>query len=205
MHICPIGFYRVNSFEISDVTIQKFSNYAIMPYTCRDGIIKNITTQDCRCRNGDGISPMNSQNIRITGCNLTTSDDGIYVFTSYRDPRGGSWWSSDEPQPSKNIEIDHNDCNVTNLKCKAFAFILWGSACPDQSLVEASDVYIHDNHFNTMGIWNNDPFSELDTPTRAKNIRFENNVIDQIQDNFFETPIEDLTFLPCMPTMNKDN
>ena len=205
MHICPIGLYRVSRFEISEVTIQNFSNYALMPYTCNDGIIKNLIIRDCRCRNGDGISLMNSQNIRITGCNMITSDDGIYVFTSYKDPRGGSWWSSDEPQPSRNIEIDHNDCNVTNLKCTALAFILLGSACPDQSLVEASNIYIHDNHFNTMGIWNNDPFSPLSTPSSARDIRFENNVVDEIQDNFFETPLTNTSFRNCTPDFLNGN
>ena len=203
MHMCPVGFYRVNNFEISDITITKCSNYGMMPYTCTNGLIKNVKMNNFLCTNGDGISLQNCQNIRITGCNLDTTDDTIYIFTSYADPRGGSWWSSDDPQPSKNIEIDNNICNTP---CKGFGFILWGEACPNQSLVEASNVYIHDNTFSSMGIWYNDPFvngsdTSYPAPTPIKNIRFENNKITKIQENFYQTPISDMNLYPSMTEM----
>lgn len=200
LHMCPVGFYRVNNFEISDITITKCSNYGMMPYHCNNGLIKNIKMNDFVDANGDGISLQNCQNIRITGCNLTTTDDTIYIFTSYQDPRGGTWWNSDNPQPSKNIEIDHNVCDTP---CKAFGFILWGEACPNQSLVEASNVYVHDNTFSSMGIWYNDPFvngTDTSTPanTPIKNIRFENNNIKKIQSNFYETEISDMNLYQSM-------
>ncbi|MBQ8559010.1 MAG: DUF4082 domain-containing protein [Tyzzerella sp.] len=203
LHICPVGFYRVDGFEVSDITITKCSNYGMMPYTCKNGLIKNVKMLNFVDANGDGISLMNCQNIRVTGCNLDTTDDTIYIFTSYADPRGGTWWSSDEPQPSKNIEIDNNKCYTT---CKAFGFILWGEGCPDQSLVEASNVYVHDNTFSTMGIWYNDPFvggsdTSTPSPTPIKNIRFENNTINKIQENFYQTPISDMNLYPCMTEM----
>lgn len=200
LHMCPVGLYRVNNFEISDITITKCSNYGMMPYHCNNGLIKNIKMNEFVDANGDGISLQNCQNIRITGCNLSTTDDTIYIFTSYQDPRGGTWWNSDNPQPSKNIEIDHNVCETT---CKGFGFILWGEACPNQSLVEASNVYIHDNDFCSMGIWYNDPFvngTDTSTPahTPIKNIRFENNTIDKIQSNFYETEISDMNLYQSM-------
>ena len=200
LHMCPVGFYRVNNFEISDITITKCSNYGMMPYHCNNGLIKNIKMNDFVDANGDGISLQNCQNIRITGCNLTTTDDTIYIFTSYQDPRGGTWWNSDNPQPSKNIEIDNNVCDTP---CKAFGFILWGEACPNQSLVEASNVYVHDNTFSSMGIWYNDPFvngTDTSTPanTPIKNIRFENNNIKKIQSNFYETEISDMNLYQSM-------
>ena len=208
LHICPVGLYRVDGFEISDITITKCSAYGMMPYTCRNGLIKNVKMQNfADSVNGDGISLMNCQNIRITGCKLDTTDDTIYIFTSYKDPRGGTWWSSDEPQPSTNIEIDNNKCYTT---CKAFGFILWGEDCPDQSLVEVSNVYVHDNTFSTMGIWFNDPFvggsdTSTPSPTPIKNIRFENNTINKIQENFYQTPISDMNLYPCMTEMLNGN
>lgn len=208
LHICPVGLYRVDGFEISDITITKCSAYGMMPYTCRNGLIKNVKMQNfADSVNGDGISLMNCQNIRITGCKLDTTDDTIYIFTSYKDPRGGTWWSSDEPQPSTNIEIDNNKCYTT---CKAFGFILWGEDCPDQSLVEVSNVYVHDNKFSTMGIWFNDPFvggsdTSTPSPTPIKNIRFENNTINKIQENFYQTPISDMNLYPCMTEMLNGN
>lgn len=198
LHLCPIGLYRVDGFVVSDVTITHCSNYGMMPFTCKNGLIQNVTMKSFVCKNGDGISLQNCQDIRITGCNLDVTDDAIYIFTSYADPRGGAWWSSNNPQPSKNIEIDHNVCITP---CKGFAFILWGSSCPDQSLVEVSNVYVHDNAFSSMGIWNDDPYDDLTIPTPVKNVRFENNEILKIQENFYQTPISDMNFYPSMPQL----
>ena len=203
LHMCPVGLFKVNNFEVSDIAIINCANYGMMPYTCTNGLIKNVKMSNFWDANGDGISLQNCQNIRITGCTLDTSDDTIYVFTSYQDPRGGTWWHSNDPQPSKNIEVDNNLCSTP---CKAFGFILWGEACPNQSLVEVSNVYVHDNTFSSMGIWYNDPFvggsdTSVPSPTPIKNIRFKNNKINKIQDNFYQTPISDVNLYPCMTEM----
>ncbi len=201
LHICPIGFYRVDGFEISDITIQNYSTYAVMPYTCWNGMISGITVKGYNdSLNTDGISLMNCQNIRITGCHLTTGDDALYVFTSYDDPRGGTWWSSDNPQPSKNIEIDHN---TTWSGCKGFGLILWGNHYSDLSQVEISDLYVHDNTFSSMGIWNEDYFNDIPGPTPVKNVRFDNNKITPgvIEDNLFTTPISNMTGSDQFPSM----
>ncbi len=88
----------------------------------------------------DGISLQNPQHVRITGNHVKSSDDGIYVWSSYRDPRGTSWWSSADPQPSKDIEIDHNTVEVFPACCKAVALIAWGANAPDLNQVAISDV-----------------------------------------------------------------
>ena len=207
MHICPIGFYRTDGFEISDITIQQFSSYAMMPYTCKNGLIKDVTIKEPQCPskntiNCDGISLMNCQNIRVTGCDITAGDDALYIFTSYDDPRGGTWWNSKVPQPSKNIEIDNNKCVTT---CKGFAFILWGAHCSDLTQVEVSNVYVHDNNFSSMGIWNSDPYVSGYGPTPVKDVRFERNTITKIQDNFYSTPISNMTGYPNMPTFKNED
>ena len=199
--VCPIGFYRVKNFVVSDITITKYCTYAMMPYTCNDGLIKNVKINKAEFGSGDGISLMNSQNIRITECELVTNDDGIYIFSSYNDPRGGTWWSSENPQPSMNIEIDHNKGTVTWTDTKALGFILWGAGCPDQSLVEVKNIYIHDNEFNTMGIWDNHPYDTETFTAPVKNIRFENNIIGTVQNNFKGIPISDIYGYDCMKEM----
>lgn len=202
IHICPIGFYRVDGFEISGITIQNYCTYAIMPYTCDNGLINGITIKDFNdSLNTDGISLMNCQNIRITNCHLTTGDDALYVFTSYNDPRGGTWWNSNHPEPSKNIEIDHN---TTWSGCKGFGLILWGNDYHDLSQVEVSDLYVHDNTFSSMGIWNEDFFNDIPGPTPVKNVRFDNNRITPgvIEDNFFTTPISNMTGSDQFPSMS---
>jgi len=193
IHVCPVGFFRVNSFEISDITICDYHSYAMMLYTVKNGLVKNVTVRDFKCCNNDGLSLMNAQNIRITGCDFNTGDDSLYIFESYRDNRGGTWWSSENPEPSYNIEIDH--CTLVSNHCKAFAFILWGYGCPDRELVDVRDIYVHDNRIATMGAW----YRRLDIPSLS-HIRFWNNRIDAIEKSFFELNFNDVNFYQCMRT-----
>lgn len=200
IRVCPIGFYRVHDFEISDISITDYHGYAMMPFTCERGLIKNITIERWSFGNGDGICMMNCRDMRVTGCKMFTGDDSVYIFSSYKDPREGEWWSSAEPQASENIEIDHND--LTSNNCKAFGMILWGIDCPDLEKVEVRNVYIHDNHFKTMGNWIYNPYTTNTAPHPVTNVRFENNVIDGIESNFFETVVSDMNFYRSQRTLH---
>lgn len=201
--ICPVGFYRCRNFEISDIHITNYHGYAAMPFTCENGIFKNLIIDNWSCGNGDGICLMNGRNIRVTGCKMFTGDDSVYIFSSYRDPRRGEWWNSDDPQPSENIEIDHND--LVSNHCKAFGMILWGIECPDLEKVEVRNVYVHDNHFETMGNWLWNPYSDKGIDPPVTSVRFENNVIDGIEKNFFETKISDMNYFSSMKELKNGN
>lgn len=192
MRICPIGFYKVSNFEVSDITITDYHAYAMMPFTCSGGLIKNVTIEKWSLGNGDGICMMNCRDMRITGCTIDSGDDSVYIFQSYRDPRSGEWWSSDEPQPSVNIEIDHN--HLVSNNCKAFSMILWGIDCPQQEKVEVRNVYVHDNYFKTMGNWLYNPYTTKQGNPPVTTVRFENNIIDAIEMNFFETAVSDMNY-----------
>ncbi len=193
---CPIGFYHADNFEISDITIKNYHGYALMPFTSSNGLFSNLKISDWTHGNGDGICLMNCRNIRITGCRMFTGDDAVYIFSSYRDPRKSEWWSSDEPQASENIEIDHNDL-ITN-HCKAFGMILWGIDCPDPEKIEVRNVYVHHNHFETMGVWLFNPYTDRGGNPPVTSVRFEDNIIDGIECNFFETAISDMNYYHSM-------
>ncbi len=200
LRICPIGFYRVSRFEIADITITNYHTYGMMIFTCDHGLISNVTIGEWSYGNSDGVNLLNCQDIRVTGCHMNTCDDSLYIFSSYRDPRGGGWWSSDIPQPTRNIEIDHND--LASNHCKAFAMILWGLDCPDLEQVEVRNVYIHDNHFKSMGNWLYNPYTEKTGFPPVTNVRFENNRIDAIEQNFFDTAISDMNYFHSMTSMH---
>lgn len=193
---CPIGFYHARNFEISDISIKNYHGYAMMPFTSENGLFSNLKISDWSFGNGDGICLMNCRNIRVTGCKMFTGDDSVYIFSSYKDPRAGEWWSSEEPVASENIEIDHNDLKSNH--CKAFGMILWGIDCPDLEKVEVRNVYVHDNRFETMGNWNYNPYTTKSAPHPVTNVRFENNVIGGIEANFFETQISDMNYFRSM-------
>lgn len=157
-----IGFYKVHDYAIRDVHIDGGHVYNVMLYSTDHGLVQGITIQTPLADpvtgvpegNTDGISLQNSSNIRITQNSITTDDDAVYVWASYKDPRGGvgSWWSSAAPEPSRNIEIDHNTVR-TMRNGRAFSFIPWGATDPDQSEVEISDVNVHDNSFTGGSPW----------------------------------------------------
>lgn len=194
--LCPIGFYRCSNFGISDITITNYHGYAMMPFTCRDGLVSNVRILNSNHGNGDGICLMNSSNIRITGCKMDTGDDSVYIFSSYRDPRRSEWWNSDNPEPSVNIEIDHN--SLRSNHCKAFGMILWGIECPDPEKIEVRNLYVHDNYFETMGNWLWNPYSDKGGHPPVTDVRFENNVIDGIESNFFETVVGNMSYYHSM-------
>lgn len=110
INVAPIGLYRVEDFEISDVTILDAHSWNIMLFTTNVGVVRDVTIRSSY-RNSDGICIFNSQDIRITGNHLEVADDGIYVRTGWKsyvhDP-GLAWWSDRWPQPARNIEVDHN-------------------------------------------------------------------------------------------------
>lgn len=201
IHCCPIGLYRVTDFEISDIHIRDYHSYAVAIYTCRRGLVSGVRISDYLCWNTDGFSIMNSSDLHFTNCNVSSGDDALYLFSSYSDDRAhqeGAWWSSDEPEPCENIEIDH--CDLVTRGCKGFAMILWGMGSEDKEKVEIRNVYIHDNHIASIGIWH----SEKHNPPVTE-IRFENNDIEVVESNFRTTRIAALSGFPSVQCIMNDS
>jgi hypothetical protein len=178
-----VGFYRVSNFEVSDVTMERSHGYTVAFYSSDHGLFSNVTIESHDPGlNDDGISIQNSQHIRVTGSRFTNNDDLIYIWTSYQDPRGRTWWSSDNPQASRNIEIDNNilrDGGSAN-GYHGILFIGWGGHCPDLRNIEISHVYVHDNDIATphpIAHIGPDPYFSTSTPPPAKDITYENNVL----------------------------
>ena len=155
IRVTPIGFFEATNFEVRDVTILYAAAYNIAIFTSSFGVVDGVTI-DILAGYGssDGISVMNSSDLTITNNDITAGDDGIYLTATYQDPRGGTWWNSDNPRPTKNIEVSGNDVKVDC--CKAFAFIAWGGPAPDQNAVAISNVNVHDNRLEAteaVGCW----------------------------------------------------
>ena len=194
IHCCPIGFYRVTDFEITDISIKNYHAYAIALFTTKRGFVARIKISDYLCWNTDGISVMNSSDIRFTECDINSGDDSLYFFSSYDDARAhqeGAWWSSAEPEPICNIEVDH--CKLVSRGCKGFAMILWGNSSPDKEKTEIRDIYVHDNYIASIGIWH----SERKHPA-VTDIHFENNDIEVVEYNFLTTRIAGLKGFPSV-------
>lgn len=151
--VSPVGFFRVDTFEISGISMRRGKGYHIQLHECNNGRITRVDIRDVYNGsdwNCDGVSIMNCQNIRVDSNYICANDDCVYPWVSYNDPRGKRWWNSRYPQPSRDIEIDHNTlamyvrgCGPSDINC-----IMWGGRCPDLSRVELSGLYIHHNHLS---------------------------------------------------------
>lgn len=189
-----IGFHLVSNYTISDITISGASAYNLAMRNTDHGTISGVTTNAPHTLNSDGISLMNSSNLSVHGNNLTTKDDGIYVWASYQDPRKSAWWDSDTARPSRDIEIYGNTVNnLSTNGSHGFLFINWTGSLQDQSLAEISNINVHDNSFTATkpvsaivdDIYHpkveNDPAhpekATWGQKTPSKNLRFNNNTL----------------------------
>lgn len=173
-----IGTHYATNFSIRGITIANASAYNVALRNSDNVEISGIRTVTPRTLNSDGISIMNSGNVSVHDNDLTTMDDGIYVWASYADPRRSAWWNSDVARTSHDIEVYRNVVdNIATNGSHGFLFINWTGAAPDASRVEISRVNVHDNSFTAtypIGALSNDIYNGgAKTPTKW--LRFANN------------------------------
>lgn len=173
-----IGTHYADGFTVSGITISGASAYNVTLRNSDNVEIAGIRTVSPRTLNSDGISIMNSGNVSVHGNDLTTMDDGIYVWASYDDPRRSAWWNSDTPRTSHDIEVYGNVVNnIATNGSHGFLFINWTAAAPDASRVEISRVNVHDNSFTAtypIGVLENDVYHS-GPKTPSKWLRFADN------------------------------
>jgi hypothetical protein len=188
-----IGMFEVTHFVISNVTISNSSGYNVALRDSEFGEVKNVTTTKPASINSDGISMMDSSHLEVFKNNLTTLDDGIYVWASLKDPRKSEWWNSDTPRPSTDINVFENVVNNESTNgSHGFLFINWTGAEEDASQVEIARLNVHNNTFKAtfpLGALVGDPYHPgPKTPT--KDLTFQNNKLEIVGSG--EIPEEEL-------------
>ncbi len=189
IHTAPVGFFRVCGAEISGVKIRRASTYHIFLVHCARVFLSRVEMTDVRCLSADGIGLCGSKDVTAFGCVLRTNDDGVTLFSVYRDPRARNWWHATPGADNgvRRVEIDR--CYI-NSACggagKAISFIPWGSDAPDESLQEISDICVHDCYLeggHAVGAWPDNPYhgkqpfdnTETDDYSPVKRIRIFHN------------------------------
>lgn len=175
-----IGFFKVDGFTISDIEIKRASAYNVTLRDCEHGEVAGIATTEPATLNSDGVSLMNCRHVKVHGNDLTTEDDGVYVWASYEDPRKSEWWDSDTPAASTDIEVYENTIvNEGSTASHGFLFINWTAAATDQSQVEIARINVHDNSFEApipIAAIVVDIYHEQNQKTPSKDLTFANNV-----------------------------
>lgn len=155
IHVAPIALYQVSGFEISGLKVHYGNTHHILVYACREGLIRDVTVEVYptpqsygahHVANTDAVHLQNSQHVRVTGNHFDQIDNTVVVIARYGDPREETaWWSTRDPQPTHDVEIDHNFIRTSH---GGVVFLPWAPGAPDLSRVEISDVRIHHNVFD---------------------------------------------------------
>jgi hypothetical protein len=145
IHVASIGFFDTDNFIIKDISINNATQPQIWPVRCRRGEVANVRVANPAPRmNNEAICLCNCQNMHIHHNYSVCGDDNVDVWASYQDRRMRVWCSSVNPQPSINIEIDHNVLGQIGNGAN-FNIVPWGSHAPDQEQVRIDNLNIHDN------------------------------------------------------------
>ena len=179
LFVGPVGFFRVRDFELRGFKTRRTKGYNIALHSCSGGRVEQLDIADPyngSDANCDGISMEGCQDLVVRGCRIESNDDLIYVWSSYRDPRGRTWWNSDHPQPTMNILVEDNQCRIQARKpgdgCHGFVIIAWGGACPEPERVSVRDVIVRNNVFAApypFGVLPSDPyFRDAGTPAMQR-------------------------------------
>ena len=186
IHITPIGFYKCEDAEISDVSLKRTNNYHLNLRTCNRIAVRNVKMNEVTCASGDGIScTIGTKHVLIDRCYFYSNDDSITLCSTYNDPRGLAWWFA---QPGKDNSVD--DITIVHnhlIGGHGVTFIPWGTDAPDQSLQEIKNIYVSDCVLGggsaSVGTWPDNPYygkavydnTETDDFSPVKNVWIFNN------------------------------
>lgn len=189
IHIVPIAVCHVSNVEISDIEINRCSNYHTIFYRADSVFIGNLKLLEVACLSGDGLSFGNAvRNVRVERVIYESNDDGIVLCSSYKDPRGGGWRIRVDSIDSsvRNIDVRHSyiDC-ARGGGGKAVALIPWGSTNPRQDYNEIDNITVTDcvlRGGHSVGTWPDNPFdgkpfdnAEVDDYSPVKNLYINTN------------------------------
>ena len=186
IHLIPLGFFRCENVEISDVHLRRTNNYHINLRTCRNIYVSGVSMWEVTCASGDGISAtVGTKNITINRCFFYSNDDAVTICSTYNDPRGIAWWHANP---------DGDNC-VDNLVVRhsylvgghGITFIPWGTDNPRLDMQEIRNVEVYDSCLgggsSAVGAWPDNPYfgkqpfdnTETDDFSPVKGVRIHNN------------------------------
>ena len=187
IHVVPIGFWKCENIEISDIVLMRTNSYHINMRTCEQIYISNVEMKEVTCAGGDGISAtVGTKRMVIDRCVLYTNDDAVTICSTYNDPRGLAWWHAN---PDGDNCIDELTVMHSNLHGgHGITFITWGTDAPDLSLQEIKNVEVFDcvlgGGMMSVGAWPDNPYygrvpfdgTEINDFSPVKNVRIHDNV-----------------------------
>jgi polygalacturonase len=103
-----VMFRRCRHVRLSDFTLHDSPRFTIQFAGCEDVEARGLTIRNnVEIPNCDGIDPVCSRDVRITGCSIETGDDCVAISTGAPGPDGKPY----DPMPAENIIV--SDCVLT--------------------------------------------------------------------------------------------
>jgi hypothetical protein len=170
IHICPIGMFKCNKVEISDIDIRRSPNYHTSFSYCTNMFLGDIKMYEPGCVSGDGLSfSHGTHHVKVVRAILNSNDDGLVLSSSYKDPRNTvSPWrpaNDDEDNSTRDIVCVHSCLNSAVGGGKAVSIVPWGSTNPDPEKSEIDSVIVSDCVLRggySVGTWPDNPFDGKD-------------------------------------------
>lgn len=89
-----IEFVGCKNVNVSDITIRNAASWVQSYYMCENLRIEGITVDSDTYWNNDGIDIIDCRKVRITGCDVNASDDGICIKSYGRKHHGSPYCDS---------------------------------------------------------------------------------------------------------------
>ena len=132
-----LEFLESDKITIQDITLKNSSCWVQTYELCNNLLIKNITVDSDTYWNNDGIDIVDCKNVKITDCDINTSDDGICIKSED--------WS--RKRFCDSIEI--NNCRV---RSSASAIKLGTSSVSHMRNITIRNIEVYDTYRSAIAI-----------------------------------------------------
>ena len=190
MFLSAVGFFQVNRFELKGFGIRRGKGIQVQLHDCAEGTVDAVDMRQPYTEplkyGTEGLSMEGCRDLKVTNCRIQANDNQITVWSTYRDPRAGTWWKTAAVRASRNITLLRNATREVDrnrfLAAGAYGllFLCWGGDVGDDAATEIADIKVEGNSFATsmaVGALGDDPFRFEHYPSRIRNLSFTNNVL----------------------------
>lgn len=190
MFLSAVGFFQVTRFELKGFGIRRGKGVQVQLHDCSEGTVDSVDMRQPYTEplkyGTEGLSIEGCRDLIVKNCQIEANDNQITIWSTYRDPRAGTWWKTAVPRASRNITLLHNATHEVDrnrfqaVGAYGLLFLCWGGDVGDDSTTEIADIKVQSNSFATslaVGALGDDPFRFEHYPSRIRNLSFTNNVL----------------------------
>ncbi len=142
-----IKIINCHHVEVSGVTVKNSSSWVDHYEGCDDLVIKDIRVDSTTYWNNDGIDVTDCRNVKISGCDINSADDGICLKSG----AGGALGQGDEKSQNSTgcYNVDISDCRV---RSSASAFKMGTASFGGFRKIHVSGLTVYDTYRSAIAL-----------------------------------------------------